>query len=184
MKDLDRSFLGLGTDCVSCHADTHRGRLGSDCRSCHSQEAWKPVTQFDHRRTRFPLTGLHTAVSCQQCHGPTSRDATVHYTGLNFGECSACHTDPHRGAFAASCARCHTTSGWKVTKGTLTSNFDHSKTRYPLVGKHAAVECSSCHKTANSPPVRTGGIAPPATRWMASKARRSTSRRTPCRGTR
>jgi hypothetical protein len=47
------------------------------------------------------------------------------------------------------CTQCHSTSGWKVTKSTLVSRFDHSRTRYPLTGKHAPVECGSCHKTSN-----------------------------------
>ena len=149
IKDLDRSFLGLGTDCTSCHADTHRGQLGANCTSCHSQEAWKPVPGFDHQRTRFPLTGLHTRVSCQQCHGASSGSLSPHYTVTNFSDCSGCHKDPHRGAFNAACTQCHSTAGWNVSKGALTSKFDHSRTRYPLTGKHAGVACSSCHKTTN-----------------------------------
>lgn len=149
MKNLDRSFLGLGTSCLSCHTDTHRGEMGSNCTSCHSQSAWKPVARFDHSRTRFPLTGLHSSVTCQQCHGPEQGGTVARFKNLNFAECSGCHRDPHRGAFAASCSSCHTTAGWKVGKMTLTSRFDHSKTGYPLTGKHSTVECASCHRNSN-----------------------------------
>lgn len=149
MKDLDRSFLGLETTCLSCHTDTHRGRFGTNCSSCHSQSAWKPVTKFDHTRTRFPLTGLHASVTCQQCHGPAPGSTAARYTNLNFSDCSGCHRDPHGGKFAGSCSGCHSTGGWKVPKGTLTSRFDHSRTRYPLTGKHSSVECASCHRNSN-----------------------------------
>ena len=149
VKDLDRTFLGLRTECTSCHTDTHRGQLGAQCTSCHSQEAWKPVTGFDHQRTRFPLTGLHSRVSCQQCHDVSRGNPVARYAGLNFSDCSGCHRDPHRGAFTAGCTQCHSTAGWSVSKATLTSRFDHSSTRYPLIGKHATVACSSCHKSTN-----------------------------------
>jgi len=63
-----------------------------------------------------------------------------------FNNCSSCHKDPH-GSFGVDCARCHVTGGWKQI---LPSNgFDHTKTDYPLLGKHAAVACKNCHKTEN-----------------------------------
>jgi len=37
------------------------------------------------------------------------------------------------------CAACHTTNGW------LPATFDHSKTRFQLVGSHQNVTCSACH---------------------------------------
>ncbi len=151
MTDLNKSFLGLGTDCLSCHADTHRGQLGSDCSSCHTQDSWKSTTRFDHSRSRFPLTGLHTSVSCQQCHAPQGgpANAGLRFTGLNFSECSGCHRDPHRGAVGASCAACHTTAGWTAPTPNSKSGFDHSRTRYPLTGRHSSLACASCHKTAD-----------------------------------
>ena len=56
---------------------------------------------------------------------------------------SACDSDPHRGAFKNACDSCHTTSGSK----TMLAGFDlnHSKTKYPLLGKHAQVSCVACH---------------------------------------
>ncbi|HEX4997609.1 MAG TPA: hypothetical protein VFY29_05260 [Terriglobia bacterium] len=148
VKDLDKTFLGLGTDCLSCHGDTHKGKFGMDCASCHSQLGWKPVAQFDHKLTRFPLTGMHSTVTCEKCHTPTKGGGTQ-YSGLAFSNCSGCHNDPHNDALTQNCAQCHATSGWKVSRTTLASRFDHSKTRYPLTGRHAATDCSSCHKTTN-----------------------------------
>ena len=56
------TFLGLSTDCASCHRDPHHGKFGSTCTTCHSDAAWKPVTGFDHSKTRFPLTGRQSLI--------------------------------------------------------------------------------------------------------------------------
>ena len=53
-----RSFIGLATDCASCHRDEHRGQFaGRACTECHTQVAWKPAPGFDHAKTSWPLTG-------------------------------------------------------------------------------------------------------------------------------
>jgi hypothetical protein len=150
------SFLGLQTQCLSCHQDNHRGQLGSDCTSCHTQESWKTVSKFNHKLTHFPLTGLHATVACERCHTPAQSGGPARYKDLAFSECSSCHRDPHQGAFKAACSQCHNTSGWRTTDTTLSANFDHSKTPYPLTGRHALVPCRSCHKTSNfSTPIAT-----------------------------
>jgi class III cytochrome C family protein len=147
-KDLNRTFLGISTACVTCHQDKHEGRLGQNCQQCHNYNDWKITSgQFDHSKTRYPLTGLHAQVSCQKCHAPGA-DNKPRYLGLPFGKCSDCHSDPHRGGFAQqSCQACHNTSGWKrIATSTLNQSFDHSKTKYPLVGKHQSVDCLQCHR--------------------------------------
>jgi len=147
VKDLNRTFLGLSRDCLSCHTDRHQGQLGSDCARCHTLNDWKTTTQFDHAKTRYPLTGEHARVECQKCHKPIEgHPDVVKYVGLAFGACSECHTDPHRGVFKTSCESCHTTAGWKqISASTVTARFDHSRTKYPLLGKHAGVRCEACH---------------------------------------
>ncbi|MDP8989030.1 MAG: hypothetical protein M3N41_02985 [Acidobacteriota bacterium] len=70
MKDLNKTFLGLGRECVNCHQDPHAGQLGPECLRCHNQDVWKPAEGFNHSRTSFPLTGLHQNVACARCHGP------------------------------------------------------------------------------------------------------------------
>jgi len=148
IKDLNRTFLGLSTSCVTCHQDQHQGRLGENCAQCHSYSDWKTVTmgQFDHSKTKYPLTGLHAAVACAKCHTP-GPDNKPRYTGIAFGKCSDCHSDPHRGSFAQTCQSCHNTSGWKkVSAQTVSERFDHAGTKYPLLGKHQAVECAKCHQ--------------------------------------
>jgi hypothetical protein len=146
VKDLSRTYLGLSQSCSSCHQDPHKGRLGHNCAQCHNYGDWKQTSQFDHGKSRYPLTGLHEKVACQKCHTPGA-DNKPRWVGLPFGKCLDCHSDPHHGSFAQqSCHSCHTTSGWKrVQTATLAESFDHSKTKYPLVGKHQTVDCLLCH---------------------------------------
>lgn len=147
VKDLNRTYLGLSSSCVSCHQDAHQGRLGSNCAQCHNTTDWKAINprQFDHSRTRFPLTGLHTQVACEKCHTP-GPDNKPRYTGMAFGQCSDCHRDPHHGVFAQGCQACHNTGGWKkISAESVSDKFDHAKTKFPLLGKHAAVGCIQCH---------------------------------------
>jgi hypothetical protein len=147
IRDLNRTFLGLSRDCLSCHKDPHRGQLGRHCLQCHTLSGWKNATGFNHSKTKFPLTGTHVRVACVKCHKLEGRgEAVPKYTGLLFDKCTACHADPHRGAFKADCESCHTTGAWKpVSAITLSARFDHAKTKYPLAGKHAEVRCSTCH---------------------------------------
>jgi hypothetical protein len=143
MKDLRNTFLGLSQDCTSCHQDPHKGQLGANCTQCHNFVNWKAATHFDHSKTRFPLTGLHAQVACEKCHASETPGAPARLTGIAFAKCSDCHGDPHHGTFAQSCETCHTTNGWKQISEN--GRFDHSKTKFPLLGKHAAVDCAKCH---------------------------------------
>lgn len=147
MKDLRRTFLGVSQNCVTCHEDVHHGRLGQNCLQCHNFVDWKAASNFDHSKTRFPLTGLHAQVACEKCHTPAGPGKAPRFTGIPFARCSDCHADPHHGSFAQSCETCHTTSGWK--RIAPAGQFDHSTTRYPLLGKHAQVGCLECHAGGN-----------------------------------
>jgi hypothetical protein len=142
--DLTRSYMGLSQDCATCHADPHKGQLGPDCTRCHNVQDWKQANQFDHSKTKYPLTGAHAQVACEKCHFPTGPEKTVKYTGIKFDGCIDCHTDPHKGAFKGTCESCHTTASWKKVNMT-NQQFDHSKTKYPLLGMHAKVGCDQCH---------------------------------------
>ena len=147
VKDLNRTYLGVSTACVTCHEDFHKGRLGPNCQSCHNFVDWKAINvgQFDHSKTRYPLTGLHAQVQCAKCHtnGP---DGKPRYAGIPFSKCSDCHQDPHHGSFPQGCDSCHSTAGWKrISLQSVNQRFDHSKTKYPLEGKHASVDCAKCH---------------------------------------
>lgn len=147
IKDPSRTYLGLSTACATCHEDAHKGRLGSNCQQCHNFTDWKAVTvgQFDHSKTRYPLTGLHVQVQCAKCH-VNGADGKPQYVGIPFNQCTDCHKDPHHGSFPQGCQACHNTSGWKkISVQAVNERFDHSKTKYPLEGKHATVDCAQCH---------------------------------------
>jgi len=128
-------LAGLPVDCNGCHAarDPHQGKLGTECGSCHTAAGWTPAT-FDHAGTRFPLTGKHAGITCLQCH----TDRTFAAAGL---ACNGCHAkdDAHQGKFGKDCAGCHQATAWKDV------TFDHSKSAFPLDGKHTGVECLKCH---------------------------------------
>jgi hypothetical protein len=144
-------YVGLERECSVCHTDVHRGGLGQNCTSCHGMDKWKPAPRFDHGSTSYPLTGAHTDVACAKCHQDarwaTARDSTGApvpvYKPVPHAQCSACHSDPHGGKFGASCSECHQTRSFTVIDS---KGFNHSRTRYPLVGKHASVACAACHE--------------------------------------
>ena len=149
MKDLSRTFLGVPRACATCHQDPHQGRLGQECQQCHNESDWKAASRFDHSKTRFPLTGLHAQVPCQKCHAPGA-DGQVKYTGMAFARCEDCHSDPHHATMQGSCQSCHNTRGWKaVSMQAVNEKFDHSRTAYPLRGKHAELRCDQCHATGD-----------------------------------
>jgi hypothetical protein len=45
------------------------------------------------------------------------------------------------------CSACHTTSGWDLLGGAPSgqSGFDHSRTGFPLTGRHRNAACTDCH---------------------------------------
>lgn len=124
------------TECASCHTDVHDGGRGKDCARCHSEQGWgAEEVIFDHDRdTRFPLTGMHTSLQCEQCHPDPEtfkqRDSS----------CKACHAAPHLDKLPDTCEDCHNTTDWEDEK------FDHNtQARFRLSGKHAKVNCFKCH---------------------------------------
>ena len=150
--DNQPRYIGLPfSRCNDCHSDPHKGSFAQQsCQSCHTTASWKRVVSsglnqtFDHSKTRFPLLGKHQATECIACH--LSGDFKK---PLQFAKCMDCHKDEHNGQFArrpdrGECASCHDVSGWKPSKFDLKA---HAATQYPLEGKHAKVECSSCHIT-------------------------------------
>jgi hypothetical protein len=135
-KDLT-SMRKTSLECVSCHKkdDKHEGQEGLACQQCHDDRSWK-VEKFDHRLTRFPLTGRHVPATCQSCHQSARyKDAPR--------DCLGCHVkeDKHKQTFGALCESCHNTRAWALW------DFNHDKkTKYRLDGKHLKVGCESCHK--------------------------------------
>ena len=131
-----RSFLTASPSCSSCHVDVHKGTLGVACATCHSvTRAFADATQsFDHSKARFRLVGAHQSLACSKCHVTKNS-----FTGLKFAACTDCHREPHQQRLGADCTACHSNDTWKTRK------VDHAKTGFPLRGRHADLQCVSCH---------------------------------------
>ena len=127
----------LKTDCYGCHKvnDVHRGQQGKVCEKCHNEKGWRSKVFFDHDLTRFPLIGLHSISTCEECH-PSAR-----YKDTPIG-CIDCHRadDDHEGTLGTKCGPCHNPNGWALWR------FDHeSQTDFKLDGAHEDLNCRSCH---------------------------------------
>jgi hypothetical protein len=141
--------------CLSCHKDVatdlrerrgfhgRRPEIGSaQCSTCHSDHRGRAAritpqaaAGFDHGRTDFALTGGHRQVACAACHvaGKRFREAA--------SGCVDCHRrqEPHAGKLGTDCASCHDTRDWGSVR------FDHGKTKFALLGRHAQLPCAGCH---------------------------------------
>lgn len=141
-------FKQSKTQCESCHSDPHRGEMGSDCARCHSARSFvdRSAMLQQHQMTRFPLSGSHAALECENCHRPTAQ-GQMQFVNTR-AECQACHLtdyqaartpDHSAGAFPTDCVQCHSTLTWSTAK------FDHDRSAFPLTGKHRTAACAQCH---------------------------------------
>jgi hypothetical protein len=154
LKTKPHTYLGLNTKCVSCHTDYHQNTLTGSCSKCHGQETFKPAVNFNHTNSKFPLIGQHLTVDCSKCHAKEIREGKPfqQFTGLQFGNCTSCHKDPHQNSFGQNCKQCHTETSFHNIKGN--SNFDHSKTGFALEGRHRSISCTLCHKNKITDPIK------------------------------
>ncbi len=165
------TYLGLGTACLSCHFDEHRGQEGRQCEKCHTESGWKPASKFKHSTTDYPLTGKHAAVECIKCHPSEPDEANQdvfpkprsnhfqRYAAIEHNHCRDCHNDPHGGKFSGTCESCHSVEGWQIIRDTTKERAFHDKTNFPLRGAHAAVICKSCHGPFPGKPAKFKGLA-------------------------
>ncbi len=149
-KQKDWTFRNIGSRCVDCHTNVHKGFIpdrffpNEDCTACHNVKNWKEVT-FDHNKTGFKLEGEHAKIACAECHyRKNANGVRVQQFKRLSRECSSCHKDSHAGQFAVNgktdCTRCHGFDKWENSK------FDHNTSRFKLDGAHATVKCEACHK--------------------------------------
>jgi hypothetical protein len=165
----------LERQCVSCHEDFHRGRLPQVCDTCHMAAGWKVTRPLEiHRRTRFPLTGMHVLADCTQCH---LRASEQKFTDAPIA-CYGCHEQDYRrpgifpvhvGSSTASplprdCSLCHRAVAWVpavvpvALVGSVGSPLqaqsappDHD-VRFPIgFGSHRTAACSDCHASVAVP---------------------------------
>lgn len=105
-----------------------------ECARCHNESGWKDV-HFDHEPTRMPLRERHAEISCRACH------KELHQLKLSAA-CVSCHTDVHAGRMGTACERCHEQRAFSSGSGVEA----HSRTRFPLLGRHAFTNCEACHQ--------------------------------------
>lgn len=157
--------------CLECHAGIGRlietgnglhAREGrQECAHCHPDHAGEDFAlvewgeggskSFDHERAGWTLSGAHAEVDCTECHRTERRSAAIRLrepdqgAGLDWAginpSCSNCHSDQHEGRLGSDCSSCHNTAKWLDVP-----DFDHSKTRYALTGRHRTLECLACHQ--------------------------------------
>ena len=146
-KSGNTTFLGLRTECTSCHKTPHAfadPKLAADCLACHNFDSRRvanlAATKYDHDKTAYPLVGAHTKNECKKCHvGDLERFQVT----KDFSDCRGCHQDPHRSVISAGkkCASCHDPKvRFELTK------YDHAReTGFALRGEHARNKCEECH---------------------------------------
>ncbi len=150
-------YVGLPSDCVSCHRDDYNNARDPDhnqlnypfdCEACHGTRAvtWEGA-KFSH--DSFPLKGQHAAINCSDCH------SSGQYEGLP-SVCVFCHLEDYLNAedpdhkqpgFHTDCEVCHGTDAitWK------NANVNHNQ-YWPLQGAHTNLDCSQCHVNNANPP--------------------------------
>ncbi len=138
-----KKFRETPSKCLSCHKkqSPHRRQLKIACDRCHNARNWHRI-RFDHARTKFRLQGKHKDGSCSACH-PNNRFPKIPT------RCVSCHKidDVHAGRYRDDCGKCHRPEGWKKAR------FDHSRTKFPLRGRHKDAECEDCHQ-ADAPSMK------------------------------
>lgn len=146
LKAKKKTYLGVGQECLNCHADYHLRTLSSDCAKCHNSEKFVPASKFDHNNAKFKLAGKHKTVDCSKCHTIKVTDGNKfqQFRGIQYNNCTSCHKDPHNNQFGQNCRQCHSEESFQTVKGL--TDFDHNTTAFKLDGKHVNVPCIKCHK--------------------------------------
>ncbi len=135
--------------CTDCHDNLHGNTISgkfltaSNCTDCHITDSWT-IVSFDHNRTNFPLLDKHNEVGCRECHDINKSNKVSEFVFINLSrDCESCHQDPHFNQFRENgkvdCFKCHSNKDWQPVK------LDHNKTKFPLQGAHAKIECEKCH---------------------------------------
>lgn len=140
-----------GTRCVDCHRPVHEARFGTRCEGCHRSVRWLGLPERTgrkvHDQTAFALLGAHATVACADCHRPEQAPAQ-RFRGLSFERCRDCHEDVHGGRLSrygdGDCQTCHDEHGFAPTLFTVEQ---HEATHFPLLGRHVAIACRSCHRS-------------------------------------
>lgn len=145
-------FSNTPTECAQCHSEpqVHLGFFLDGCDECHMTSGWVPANLEDIPFEHTQNTGFNLAhhsrdyqnqpLTCHDCHQNDLYD-------FDPQKCITCHSEGderaiflvgHREQFGDSCLECHDGAD-------RMSNFDHASF-FPLDGRHANLECSTCHQ--------------------------------------
>jgi len=153
--------------CTDCHKDAHDSQFAAaphlnKCEDCHTvrdfHRALFTITQ--HSQHRFALAGAHAAVPCADCHKVERRaartklcrsaskiavapPATQIRTTANFKDRMA---QRRADGTPLGCEAVHNVRSWADING-----FDHSKTKFLLLGAHRAVKLRRLSQSACGP---------------------------------
>lgn len=115
----------------------------ADCSLCHTGDDWHTIREdfeFEHHdETGVGLVGAHREAECLRCHNDRGPVEVFAQRG-----CAGCHEDVHRGELGKNCESCHDEMNWRPDELIAM----HNRTRFPLVGAHAAAACWRCHPGA------------------------------------
>ncbi len=151
-KDI---FIAEDTSCINCHAEkdksfmtAHVDNYGTNCLFCH--DGSDHFADFEHAKSKFPLTGTHATIACEKCHLDNNHQPRFQNISK---DCTSCHTEPtiHQGNFKGqSCDSCHNTTSWKPAK-IDGKDFEHFTQTGFTLAKHSKnydqtdMTCVNCH---------------------------------------
>ena len=144
-------YQGTPRDCVGCHRTEYdrtttpahaAAGFPTTCDSCHrpTDSTFRGAT-FNHNAA-FPLVGRHAQQTCVACHKNSVYRGTARTcVGCHQADYNKTTSPPHVAAgFPTTCETCHRETDASF-RGAV---FNHGAT-FPLLGKHAAATCASCH---------------------------------------
>ena len=155
-----RRYMGLESDCATCHDDPHEGRMTVGCASCHGQSDFESLHSLGHEE-HLPLIGGHAESSCRDCHARDDTHSLERLGSRNRPEsrdCVSCHESPHADPFVegvarllkqsagASCAACHEAPHTSFRDEDLElTKWQHGMSGFKLNLPHDEVGCEECH---------------------------------------
>ena len=142
-------FRGASKDCASCHKDPHGGTLGTACAGCHGTRAFA-LSSYQHPRFPEFFAGKHAGLECSKCHKGAANLEPGQSPGVVAHLPRPVHGVrdlPPATLTSASSARSAPPATPVAAAGFKQVSFDHARSSFPLTGKHATIECVTCHKT-------------------------------------
>lgn len=141
--------------CESCHKDPHKGGFKPKaCTACHDTGGWdSAAAKMRKNHPGLSLANGHARVACETCHDRGNNRAPS-----KGSKCVSCHKPVHLAQFGNRCEGCHASIKWVGIPASV-GRESHGKTRYPLAGKHVAVDCARCHPTSKPAPRRFKNLA-------------------------